>query len=125
MNRIIALILINFLITSVSKADVYVITAPDNSVYSLSEADDAVLPQGYVKTIVKGSIKNLPISGDSSLYNFNNGAFSINTNKIQEKQAQEKALIAEQTETENNRKSGLGKLKTLGLTDDEIKALIK
>lgn len=105
------------------KADVYVVTDQNNSVISLSEQNDAVVAKGNNISIVKGNISNLPISGDATLYNFSNGAFILNKSKVQAKQAEQQTAIATQKSANDARTSGLAKIKALGLTDDEIKAL--
>ncbi len=103
-------------------ADVYVATAPDNSVYGLSEQNDMVIPKGYTQTIIKGTIANLPISGDAKLYDFN-GAFTLNKDRVQAQQAEQQATIAKQTAMDNAKASAMVKAKALGFTDDELKAV--
>lgn len=118
-------ILFLLLMCSVSRADVYVITSQDNSIYSISEQDDAVFPNGYLKNIVKGNISNLPISGSPQLYNFSNGSFTLNKDKVQAKQADKAKAISDQKSEDDARNSAIAKLKALGLTDIEIKAIGK
>lgn len=111
----------------VAHADVYVITAPDKSVYSISEADDAVVPSGYKKDIVKNKkIKDLTVSlGEENLYDFNNGTFTVNAKKIQDKSKAESDYILKVQKEENSKKSAMDKLKALGLTEDEAKSLVQ
>lgn len=126
------ILLLLLLMTGFARADVYVVTAPDNSVYSLSELDDAVVPQGYKKNIIKGSIENLPISGGVQLYDFKNGQFIINANKVAEKNKIDQSAILEEQTLESNKVNALAKLTDAitkvepkdVLTDDEIKALL-
>lgn len=118
-------ILFLLLMTGIASADVYVLTDSTMAVKGLSEQNDIVVPSGYKITVIKGNISNLPITGDSSMYNFIGGAFTLNTAKIQSKNKLEQDnILAEQTK-ENNKSSAITKLKTLGLTDDEIKAITK
>lgn len=81
-----------FSIVTIASADVYVITAPDKTVYSLSEQDDAVVPKGYKKDVLKNKvIKDLPVTaGQENMYDFDGGKFSINVQKFSE--AQEKVI---------------------------------
>lgn len=112
---------------SIAQADVYVITAPDKSVYSLSEQDDAVLPDGYIKNIVPNKhISDLVVSmGEEKLYDFDKGTFILNSKKVQDKNKVEQDVILASGKITDDRQSGLSKLKGLGLTDDELKALFK
>lgn len=113
------------LMIQVVEADVYVITAPDKSVFSLSEQDDAVVPDGYKKNIVKNKmIKDLTFSmGEEKLYDFNGGSFTLNSKKVQDKNKEiNDAILLDQTR-ESDKISAINKLKVLGLTDAEISAL--
>ena len=66
-------ILFLLLMCGIAKADVYVVTDSSNKVIGLSEQNDEVVPSGGTKTKLNGTISNLPISGDPTLYNFSNG----------------------------------------------------
>lgn len=122
------------LMTGVAHADVYVVTDKSNRIYSLSEENDAVIPKDYTLTILKGQkISNLPITGDSSLYNFIGGAFTINQPALQAKQTAEQNALAAATAATNAKASALAKLTDAitkvnpadVLTSQEIDALIK
>lgn len=117
--------LIFFLMCGLARADVYVITAPDKSVYSLSEQDDAVLPKGYSKNVIKNKgIKDLTVSmGEEKLYDFNGSKFSLDEKKVQEKNKAENDLILLKQKRENDKASALKKMKDFGLTDNEIHAV--
>lgn len=116
-------ILFLLLMTGIAQAKVYVITAPDSSVYSVSEQDDAVIPKGYSKNIINGNISNLPISGEPSLYNFNKGAFTLNSGKVQARIIEQQKQIMLEADHQDKKGSAIVKLRGLGLTDDEIKAI--
>lgn len=106
-------------------ADTYIITKPDKSVYSISNQDDAVVPQGYDKHVVKDKDpKDFNIGTDTTLYDYKNGAFVVNGQRALKKQqdAQDEAVKAEKIT--NDKKSAIEKLKALGLTDDEIKTFL-
>ncbi len=114
------------LFCGVANADVYVVTNPQNGVYSLSDVNDAVIPSGYKLTVLKGqNIANLPISGNPQLYNFSNGAFTLNATAVQAQQAVEAQAIATQTASDNAKASAIAKFKALGLTDSEIEAITR
>lgn len=108
-------------------ADVYVVTAPDKSVYSLSEQDDAVVPNGYQKSkIVNKQIKDLTVtSGEEKMYDFSGNKFTLNAKKVQDKNKAEQDLLIAVQAKQTNRISAIGKLKALGLTDAELEAIIK
>lgn len=116
-----------------ANADVYVVTNKQNAVYSLSNQNDAVFPPGYTVTILKGqTIANLPITGDPTLYNFNNGAFTLNATAVQTQQASQAAAIAAQTAQNNAKASAIAKLTDAlskvatqdVLTEQELNALL-
>lgn len=97
MNKINAFILILVCITSTALADVYVVTNSKGAVYSISNQNDAVIPQGYNLTVMKGqNIRNLPITGNPRLYNFSNGSFTLNPDAVISDQALQAKNIAEQ-----------------------------
>jgi hypothetical protein len=111
------------LLVSIARADVYVVTRPDKSVYSLSELDDAVVPSGCSKDIIVGKgIADLGLS-DITLYTYSNKNFTLDSKKVADKnkKAQEDAIAYE--EMLAARQSGIDKLKALGLSDSEINAL--
>lgn len=125
--------LIFLLLTGIASADVYVVTNPQNGVYSLSSENDAVVPSGYTVTILKGqTIPNLPITGSPQLYNFSNGAFTLNTIAVQAQQAAQTAAIAQQTAVTQAKASAIAKLTDAiskvatedVLTSQELEALL-
>ena len=120
-------ILFLILMTGIVQADVYVITAPDKSVYSLSEADDAVLPDGYKKDIIENkTISDLTITpGEEKLYDFNGSKFTPNAKKIQDKNKAEEEAILRAEKAAEDKASVITKLKTLNFTDAEILLIIK
>jgi hypothetical protein len=119
------LLILMLAICTPALADVYVITDKDGGIYSISEQDDAVLPAGYSKDIIKGKmIGDLALDGDLSLYKFNGKKFTIDTNKVAERRKQDADLAQSIEDNKNARVTAIGKLKTLGLTDLEISALM-
>lgn len=123
---ILSIVIASFLYIGNSFADVYVITAPDKTIYSLSEQDDAVVPPGYVKDIIKGKdIKSLMLGEDLSLYSYNGKKFTLDDKKVAKKN---KDLMDASVSRENKRNakaSAIEKLKVLGLTDFEIEAFME
>ncbi len=118
--------------TGLAQADVYVMTDSSNAVVGLSEQNDMVVPSGYKISTIKGSISNLPINGDPTIYNFNKGSFTINATKVQAKQTADQAAVATQTAADNAKASAIAKLTDAltkvepkdVLTSDELKALL-
>ena len=120
-------ILFLILFCGVANADVYVITAPDKSVYSISEQDDAVIPSGYNKNVLaKKSIKDLTFNmGEEKMYDFSGSKFTLNATRVIAKNKAESDAIANENKKNTDKTSAITKLKTLGLTDDEINAILK
>lgn len=104
-------ILALFLLGTIAQADVYVVTNQQGNVYSISPQNDAVIPSGYILTVMKGqNIQNLPITGNPQLYNFSNGGFTLNVTAVQASQASQQAVIAQQTAATNAKASAIAKL---------------
>lgn len=120
-------ILFLILLSGIAQADVYVVTAPDKSVYSISEQNDAVIPSGYSSSVIKNKqIKDLTVTmGDEKLYDFNGSKFTLNTAKVNAKNKAEADAIAAENKKNTDKNSAITKLKTLGLNDDEINAILK
>ena len=112
------------LFTTSAMADVYVVTAPDKSVYSLSEYNDAVVPKGYKVDIIKNAkIDTLGLVKSEKFYDFNGGKFTINNTKVQAEAKQIQDAEAQRIADEQARQSAIAKLKGLGLNDNEIDAI--
>ena len=116
-------LIILVLAVAIARADVYVVTAPDKSVYSISELPDAVVPPGYTVDIIKDKgISDLTI-GDVKLYKYNAKKFTLDSAKVAAKnKAENDAALAYEAEL-STRQSAINKLKALGLTDAEVSAL--
>ena len=70
-------------ITSISYADVYVIFDIDTTeVYSISQNNDTVIPDGMEIVLLKGSIKGLGLKKNPVLYKYIDGDFILNNEKI-------------------------------------------
>lgn len=123
-------ILFLLLMITAARADVYVMTNSDNSVIGLSEQNDMVVPNGNKVSKINGTIANLPISGDPTLYNFSNGGFTLNSAKVSAQKAAQQEAIAKQQAIVEAKASAIEKIQAAleatsqdSLTTDEIKAL--
>ena len=126
-------ILFLLLMTGLAQADVYVTTNAQGNVYDVSNLPDAVVPNGYTRTVIKGQdISTLPILPPYQNYNFSNGNFTLNKSLIQAKQAAEQATVAQQTSQQELQASAIAKLTDAiskvatqdVLTDQETAALL-
>lgn len=120
-------ILFLILLCGPAVADVYVLTAPDKSVVGLSEQNDIVIPSGHAVTVIKNKqISDLPVSmGEEKLYDFNGTKFTLNQNRVKDKNKADSDAVAKSQKRDSDRQSAVDKLKGLGLTDSEISAIIK
>lgn len=113
------------LMCGIANAEVYVITAPDNSVYSLSEQDDALVPNGYKKSVIKKkNISDLGLSNYETMYDYVGNKFRLNAKKVSDNDKAEKDAIIKKEKKAADKASLILKLKNIGLTDDEIAILI-
>lgn len=123
MQKTLFSLVIMFLMSiGLSYADVWVVHN-NGQVYSLSEQNDAVVPQGYKVDILKGSIEDLALSRSTDEYIFDGKKFKVDASKVK---AKEDKQLAEEQKIEARKakkKSAEDKLKALGLTEDEISAL--
>jgi hypothetical protein len=110
-------------LANVCFADVWVVYK-DGEVYSMSEQNDAVVPQGYTVDILKGSISDLSLTRPMDEYKFIGKKFKVDSAKVKEKEDkqldQEKKIELRKAK----KQSAIDKLKALNFTDDEIDALI-
>jgi hypothetical protein len=112
-------------ITTPVFADVYVITSPDKSVYSLSSQDDAVVPVGYTKDVIKDKdIASLQLGDDTSLYNFNGKKFILDDKKVGKKNKDLQDMAVAREAKKQAKQTAQDKLKALGLTEAEVNSLI-
>jgi hypothetical protein len=115
-----------FMLSGLSYADVYVVTAPDKSVYSISEADDAVVPAGYTKDVLKGKdIPSLAIGDDPTLYNFSGKKFTLDDKKVVKKNKEAEDFVMAKESKRKIKASAIAKLKALGLTEEESALIVK
>lgn len=125
-------ILFLILMCGIAQADVYILTDSNNSVVGLSEQNDIVVPKGDSITVIKGTISNLPITGDPTMYNLNGNTFNLDKTKVQAQQDADKAVISKQIAKDNFKVSALGKIQDAltktnpsdQLTNEEINAIM-
>lgn len=104
-------ILFLLLMCGIANADVYIVTNSSHNVYAISSQNDIVVPSGDSLAVMRGQdISNLPISGSPQLYNFNNGAFSLNATAVTAQQQGQEAQIAAQAALEQARANAIAKL---------------
>lgn len=78
-------IVLGCFICSASFANVYVIyDSETNEVYSVSEKNDTVVPEGKVVAEIGGTIRQLGLSQNPCYYTYENGIFIVNNDKINE-----------------------------------------
>ena len=120
-------ILILILLCGTAQANVYVLTNDDKSVIGLSEQNDIFVPSGHSLEIIENKkISDLPVTmGEEQLYDFKGNKFTLNNKRVNARKKLENDAIVEINKNEENKLSAIKKLKDLGLTDNEIKAIIK
>lgn len=107
-------------VPTIASANVYIITDQSGSVYTASEKDDTVVPQGYTKTVIKGKLTELDVSRPVTDYKYSGKKFTIDTDKVKAKEADDAA----KQEKADAKASAINKLKATGLTEAEIQALL-
>jgi hypothetical protein len=89
-----------FFASQVCFADVVVIyNNTDQSIFTMSQKDDTLTPQGYTKVILKGSISDYGLTDNPVNYLYKNGKFIQNSSKINaDYQTQQEAVKKAQDE---------------------------
>jgi hypothetical protein len=100
--------LIMIMLSNLAFADVYVLSDKETGeIYSLSSQDDAVCPVTKEKGIIKGKLKDLDLTYDSSYYTFKSVKIKLNVKKLEDqakveaearKKAERKAKIKAKAE---------------------------
>lgn len=83
------LLIISLLLLSSKSAcaDVFVVFKNDSKeVISLSDLDDAVVPEGYSKEVLKGDLTDYPLEYGAQDYTFVKKRFVANTKKISQRE---------------------------------------
>lgn len=88
------------IITGVAFAETYVLyNNTTKEVYSISNEDDAVMPQGYAKVVIKENMKDLDLDYPADCYKWQNNRFVSNTKKL-DALAQKEELARNKAEEE-------------------------
>lgn len=123
-KKILFLAIFVLILTKLSFADVWVVYK-EGQIYSLSEANDAVVPAGYSVKVLKGSIDDLGLTRPTEEYTFDGSKFKLNTIVIKAKEDAQLEYEKELAEKKEAKQSAIKKLKdAAGLNDDEVSALI-
>lgn len=86
MKTIMMMILFVAVTFTVACADVFVVYKQDSKeVLSLSDMDDAVVPDGYSKEVLKGELADYPLEYGAQDYTFVKKRFVVNTKKISDR----------------------------------------
>jgi Pyruvate/2-oxoacid:ferredoxin oxidoreductase gamma subunit len=112
-----------FCATQIVHADVVVVFDPSTKeVYSLSKESDAVVPAGMEVKTIQGNPEDYYSQADAKDYKFDGDKLILNVKKINDR---EELRQQKQQKQDNDKALAIAKLKALGLTDDEIKILLK
>lgn len=108
-------------VPSLCFADLYVIyKTATGEVYTVSEKDDTILPDGHAKVVLAGTPKDLFPQDHPTNYKYENGQFVRNMAKIaaeEEKKAAEDAEKQEEEQIQKRiRKVAMDQLKAEGAT---------
>jgi len=95
-------VFISFFATA--NADVYVVhNAETDEVLSVSPKDDAVLPEGFEKTILIGGLENYPMEYQAKDYKLKNRKFIVNVKKISDREKRKEDSKNEENEIQTVR----------------------
>ena len=116
MMKKLILVLAFLLLAQTAFAEVFVIyNSSDRSVYSISNQDDATLPQGYTKEVLKMNLEDIQLPYHWTLYKYQEGKFVADIAKLK---AEVDAQIAAQ---ENIKKETLIRDKIRDMAEKELK----
>lgn len=126
MQKTLFSLVIAFLVSiGLSYADVFVITDKSGAIYTVGEKDDTIVPDGYTKVVLKGKMADVvPSSRPIDEYSFDGKNFKVNAKAIKAKEDKQLEREQEIEARKAKKKSAEDKLKALGLTEDEVQALI-
>jgi len=109
---------------SLSYADIYVIYNNETGeVYTISEKDDTVIPEGYSKEVLQGGFSNYDFQYNPTYYKFKSKKFIVNTKKISDEEKIKQEMIEKENKKKQDKIKAKEKLKGLGLNEDEINAI--
>ena len=118
------LLLILLLIPNLALADVYIIHK-GTDVYCVTQKNDMEVPAGHEVTQLKNeTIESLGLTRPVDEYKFQDKKLKVDTDKVKAKEDKQLETDKAVNERKADRKSGKAKLKAMGLTDNEIDALV-
>lgn len=123
-NLLFPLLITVFMYSGLSYADVYIVHK-NGDIYSISEANDAVVPAGYTVKVLKGKIDDLGMTRHQSEYKLSGSKLVPDTVKIKANEDRELARQEKVDKELNDKQSAITKLKALGLSESEISAIIR
>lgn len=126
MQKIIfSLVIACFMLSELSYADVFVITDKSGAIYTVSEKDDTVIPDGYTKVTLKGKMADVvPSSRPIDEYSFDGKNFKVNAKAVKAKEDAQLAIEQARDAEKQKKASAVNKLKALGLDESEVNALL-
>lgn len=120
--RILFFMLCVALFCSVAKADIFVVHK-NGKVLSLSNQNDAVIPDGYKLDVIPGDANNPGLTRPLDEYTFDGKNFKPDTKAIKDKEDAYIQKEQEKADKEAKRLEAFDKLKALGLTDKDLNVL--
>lgn len=122
-------LLLTFIIVfiySYAYADVYVAYFKDTKqIYGLSEQNDIAEKQGIEVVKIAGTIKDLQIVYPIDVYEFKDNVIKTNPQRLSDYRALVEQVETKETQKQSKLNSAKNKLKNLGLTDEEIQAILQ
>jgi len=91
-------------------ADVYVIYDKNTeAVYTVSEKDDTVVPDGYEKDVLPGTLEDCAFVENPTLYDYMNKKFILSVQRVSEKEKveQNEAVLQEERKLINDKLTNL------------------
>lgn len=119
-NLLISLVVVVFFSSCLSYADVIVITDKAGAIYSVSEKDDTIVPDGYTKAVVKGKLSEIvPSTRPIDEYAFDGKKFKVDAKVVKAKEGKQLEREQKIEAKKAKKQSAKDKLKALGLDDEE------
>lgn len=119
------LVIFLLFVCNVCFGDVFVIyESTSKEVYSVSEKDDTVLPDGHDKKMLLGTIEQLGLEENPTNYTYKSNKFILNSKKINEQEKKMSDESAKKSELEliekKQRKAAFEQLKAEGVVFEHV-----
>jgi hypothetical protein len=111
------------MLSGLSRAEVYIMHKGEKPI-GFSEQNDMVLEPGAEITILKGTLADLSLSRPLEDYKFTGKKFKVDSKVVKAKEDKQLELDQKKANKAAKKQSAIDKLKVLGLTDQEVDALI-